>query len=742
MINRIICIVLVLLLAVSVTGCSSKVIWTANEFDTEAKKSKYKQTVIAENENFRLEWSQNNCSIALFDKEKGYRWGTTPVKDGEPTVDEFGMPIKKNPILESAIVLDYVNAASYGLETLFSATESVKNGRVIAKKIENGIRVEYYFDSVEIMIPLNYILRDNGVAVVLNPKEIQENENMVAAISLLPYWCSTENKSNDAYLFVPSGSGALVSTKETTASGINYSASVYGRDQSVDYEDYAVIEKAVRLPVYGAKQGETATCAIVETGSEMANISVNAGSTSIGYSAVYSSFQLRSYNESKLTGSANVQDVYAKSMADTLITVGYYPLTNDNANYSGMADTYRNYLKQQGFLDTKCKSIPLSVTIVGGQMVNRSFLGIPYQTLLPATTLSEAQEILEDISTKTDSKISAKLIGFGETGLDLGDYAGGFKISNNLGNKKDLNSLNQYCEENDIDLYFDFDLVRFKNSSSGFSTLFDVAQNACYKITDLYDYNVATRSRIQDTKYNLLAREFLLKGAKILEKKIADWSLSGVSLETLTSLIYSDYSYRESAKYHSKSNMGVDVNDIIGNLKKNYKIAAYDANAYAAVLADIIYDAPIYSAKQNIFSEDVPFYQMVFKGYVNMTAGSNNLSSETRKHLLNVIESGCGINYVVTANYDNEFADSNTYYFFGSKYSDIKDDIEATSNSLLNYYNAIGNATFVSHKILGNGIREIVFDNGVRVYINYSDTSVSTPLGEVESMDFLWGEQQ
>lgn len=738
MFKKILCFIFACLFTLSLCGCGKKVPWTANSFDTEVQKQKFSGNIIAENDKYSLEWVNNNCAISLIEKSTGKSWGVTPIKEGEPTVDEFGMPIKKNPRLESVLIVDYVNETSYALESVLSSTEVVSKGRVRTEKIDNGLKVEYYFDSIEVMIPVEYTLREDSVAITIDPAKIQENAKKIAAISIAPYWCSTENGSEDAYLFVPSGSGALVSTEETTQAGINYSAPIYGRDQAMTMDDYISPEKSVRLPVYGAKQGDKATCAIIENASESCNISVNAGAKNIGYSAVFATFQVRGYNKSFIAGGSNDQDVYASSMVKTPLTIGYYPLTENNANYSGIANTYKNYLNVNKLLNEKREDVALGVTIVGGKMVNRSFAGIPYKTLLPATTLKEAKKILEDISKKTDMKISAKLIGFGESGLDLENYAGGFQINKNLGSKRDLKELNDYCNENGIDLYFDFDLVRLKNSSSGFSSLFDVTQNTCYKVADLYEYSLSSRSRISDTKYNLLSRKYLVDGAEKLMKKTDSWSLTGISLETLTSLSYSDYADQTSAEYYSKANFGKDVTEIINTVTKKYKVASYDANAYSAYNSDIIYNAPNSSSKENIFSVDIPFYQMVFKGYVPMISEPLNLAIESRENVLKAVESGSGLGYVLTNTYDNEFSDSDSYYFFGSKYVDLSESLESNITELKDYYKNVKSKEIIGHEILENGLHLTEFTDGVKVYVNYTEKSLTSPLGEVEPYDFVW----
>ena len=53
------------------------------------------------------------------------------------------------------------------------------------------------------------------------------------------------------------------------------------------------------------------------------------------------------------------------------------------------------------------------------------------------------------------------------------------------------------------------------------------------------------------------------------------------------------------------------------------------------------------------------------------------------------------------------------------------------------YYEKIGNSKIKSHKIHENGLRETVFENGVSVFVNYSETELSCEAGTVSAESFL-----
>ncbi len=753
--KKIFCVILGVLMIISMTGWTTGDIWSpeaypkADEnqpFPTSPIKSDYSKQdyKISENDKYELWWIASNCSVDLIEKGTENRWGVTARKKGELTVDpNTNMPISKNPQISSAVVIEVLNLSTYQTEEYFSAVSAVKNGFVITEDIDNGVKIEYYFDDVQIMIPIEFTLREDSVSVTVKPTEILEGEDFrVVSISLASFWCSTPNDEEDAYLFYPSGSGALVSNESVSQAGIKYSNAVYGFDASMTRENRETIEREIRMPVYGAKYKDTATCAIIEQNAESAYIGVKVGSTTLGHSGIFTTYQVRGFSDNyaqSLNNGKSLMQIYAISLCDKPMTVGFYPLTNEDANYSGMAKTYKNFLKKQGSLtETVSEESPLNVTFVGGVMIDKSFLGIPYTDLVAATTLTDAKEILAELSAETKTKISAKLLGFGATGLEYSSYAGGFKINKNLGNLKDLDALSNFSKENNIDLYFEVDLIKLKKSSAGFSVFFDTAYNPILKIATAYKYHAATGSGITSLSYNLLSRPLIIEGAEKFVKKTAKWNLPGVSIGDLSNTAYSDSS-TQNTDYFVKGKMAEDVTKVAEILSDSRKISSTEANIYAALVSDVVYDAPTESSNERIFICDVPFYEMVIKGYVPFSAGSMNLATNANTHLLKTVESGAGLNYTLIDTYYNEFIDYEGYYFYGSLYSDLADGIKATYNSLKDYYQAIEGQEIVSHTILDSGLRETVFSNGVKAYVNYTDKSIDAPSGAaVEAGGYVW----
>lgn len=738
-ISKLLGLLMIMVMIFSLTACDNGRINTNKGFDKKSVVTNNLKNaqVLAENEQYSMEWVAESCSVALIEKATGYKTLMCPLKKDEPEFDSLGMPTKKNSQTQSAIFIEYIDVKN-SENRMISYNGAVKDGRISTEVIDNGVKVYYYFDDAEIMVPVEYTLRKDSIKISVNPKEIQENENKITAVSVAPFMCSVENDLENSYLFYPSGSGTLIDNKTLSQAGRSYDAQVYGNDpvMQIDYQENT--DKSIRIPVYGSKAMDQGVCAIIEEGAETTTIRADVGSSSIGFTAAYTRVQLRGYSSNTATfiyGLKQTMNVYSTNMIDTMVSIGFYPLKGEDANYSGMAKTYKNFLGLKG--EKTDDEAVLSLTFVGGTVVDKSFLGIPYEGVIAATTFNDVKKILEELSTEVDGKINVRLVGFGETGITSRDYAGGFNFNKKFGTLSELKELNKYCESNNIDLFFDFDLTTLKNSSSGFSNVFDVSYSALGKIAYIYDYDVATRSKIDSTKHNLLKRELLEEGANKLLKKISKWNLDGISLSTLSNVCYSDFSTKDNVNYHSKANSSLQISGILEKAAKDYKLASSDANAYSAVLSTVIYDVPTSSSQEKVFSKDVPFYQMVFKGYVDLTGDYQNLSSVPKANILKHIETGNSLSYLTISNYDSVFVNYEGYEFFNSEYADISDEIISNYKNTKDYFSKVNGAEIVSHTILENGLNETKFDNGVTVYVNYTDERIEN----VDALGYVWRDE-
>lgn len=736
--RRIICFTCVIaLLATSLIGCESKTQVKKNSFDSEIESTVVTDNFIAENDNYKLELNELTKGVILTDKKTGEVFGTNPLDAGGIQYDEFGMPIKRHPQLESVLLIEYLDVKKNTTSKYISYNAVIKDGRTVLEKTENGITVNYYFDDAQIMIPINYTLCEDGVKLTVDPKKIQENDNMLISFSLAPYWCSVKNTDAGAYLMYPSGSGAVIYAKEISQSGETYSSEVYGKDVAKESSDKLYTEKSVRIPAFGCANGKNSSLGIIEQGAETCLLDTTVGSTAIGYSAVYVTYQVRGYtsNLKELYNNRFYEGlVYSDSMVKSPLTVGFYPISGENTGYSDMAEVYRKYLDKTYGESKNSVNSKIDITMVGGAMISKSFLGIPYKTLYPTTTLSQAEKILKELKKQGIDVSNLNLYGFGQNGIDSNELAGGFDIDGELGDEDDLKQLTKSAGKTNI--YFDFDTVKFTDSSDGFDSYFDAATRANRKPVKMYNYDIAVLGKNAENAYSVLARDRIADAVKKLCNETGDWSMDGVGLSSLSSIAYSDYSDKENSSYYAKSGMAKQVEKALGSISKK-KIMTNDANMYAAAMSDLIINAPTFSSKAKIFDEEIPFYSMALRGRVSLSAESVNLAVSPKQQLLRAVESGMGISYTLIGDYSTKLLECNSNVFYNSLYKDVKDDIINDYTLVSDYFDKISDSYISEHIILESGLRQTVFSNGVSVFVNYTDKEISSDAGIVPANSFL-----
>lgn len=725
--KRIFAAISAFILLIALCGCSGEKS-SVKRFDDEHKKVTSAGFVASENNDFTLSWDSEHYRVLLTNKNNGTVWSALPSGLHEVRYDEDGFEENNHPHTESPLTIEYVDPNSLQVELLYAYTGSLKKGDYAIEKTENGIKITYYFSKQGISVPVEYKLLDDGINISIDPNGITENDEYIYRIILAPFFASAENTSDSDYLFVPSGSGALIYPKDWAAdTAYTLSYPVYGTDLASENKENGAVNNVepVRLPVFGARQGNNAVCAIIEDGAECASVECSVGNTQYGYSSVYAAFQLRGY----------ASNSYSKNVISAKISVSYYPLFGEEADYIGMANRYRKYLNGKYGLEKTENDTELSVKLIGGTHISSQILGIPYDKLFVTTSLKESENIVKEIYENTGVSPAVSLVGYGTAGLDTDEIAGGFKVGSKFGGKKQLSALSDYCKKIGSSLFFDYDIIYFANSGGGIRKMFDYAVTPVGQRTIRYKTEFGTGSSYSNKEYFVARKKLLQIGEKAVNTT-TDLGVMGISYNTAAAGAYSDYSER---KYYVKSGFAENYNEISAKAKQaGLLLAADNANDYAAVTSSLITCAPTQSAQNDLFTLDVPFYQIVFKGYVPMTSDAVNLAIDPESAVLRAAETGIGLSYTLTANYDKALMTADQTLFHASVFDGISEKLYKTVDSYSEYFDLIKNSAIKEHTVLKNGLRKTVFENGVTVYVNYSDNALQSENGTVNAKSYIY----
>lgn len=720
-----------LFMAALLSGCSDDGAEKVVEFPE--KLEQIESQTVASKGKLTLDWDSKKMSLSLRQQGSDKVWAMTPYEldPGEETSEELKEPI----------YIEYVNTTNLIKEKLGGYTGAVAENRVSSAKIENGIELIYYFDSVGISVPVKYQLTEEALEISVDLARAEEGkDNKLLSVSVAPFLCSVVNNAEDSYLMVPSGSGALMYVDERAEGTRSWSGEIYGADPSRLLPESLSNDEAVRLPVFAVKNGEDAMLTIVEDGQEAAVITANAGNNATGYSNAYVTFYARGYDIAENSKGVKItMDIYqlAESIVKKEVTAAFYPMHGENANYVGMAKKYQEYMSKEIELSQDAKEEAYALYLNGGGRIQELFMGIPFETTKALTTFEQAEGILEELVEATDLSPEVQLKGFGETGLDSGKVAGGFSFADVFGSDESRTSLEMFCKENDISLFTDFDIIHFQKGGNGYHTLTDAAGSALMRKVKIYPRDKALWSydKKEDAVY-LLKRDCLQSVVDELEAVIDEKDLSCVSLSTLGQYAYSDYAKEE---YNLRGNSISDTQSFLKQISEaGSKVAANGANIYAAVMSDSVFEVPTGNGDYVSLDASIPLYQLVLKGYVSLYSTAINVAVDQDAAIAKAVASGTSLGFSLVGAYDPAFA--NTYHsdLYACDYEGNKASLMEAVSRTAEYYSLIQGESIIDYEFISEAVTRTVFRNGVAVYVNHSGQTVSSPVGELGAYGFVY----
>lgn len=750
--NKVLKIIAVLLsaavISTSFAGCGNssgeKKVITFKKYSEQETENEFNGNgVVCENSVWQLCWNNKTKQISFVEKASGAVWGQTPAEADKTEYQENGMPKKKNAQLQSAISVAYQDPTSLDEVYVYSYNGAFQNGAILAEKIDNGLRVIYDFYEFEFAVPVEYTINEKGFDITVNPTEISESGAYpITKIALAPFLCGLENNSENSWFFLPDGTGIVVKPFRSGTVGMTGSADVYGRDLS--WQTYALgdLTGQINLPVFGVKKGDSSLLAVIDSNAANAAVSWILASENIGYSTVYPEFRLRGSNRIERPENfisitpLGAINIFTDGIVTTPVKLHYYALSGENADINGMAAAYRDYLIQNCGLKKSQKTEKTAMfKYVGAVDEKALFLGIPTTKLYALTTAKQAEKMTERLKDIAGSDIAIDLVGFGQTGLDIGKIAGGFGFAKELGGNGGIKTLSEYAKKNNISFFADFDLMSYSKSGGGYrlgsAARYESGQRITYGAFDTVSHN-KTRDR-----FYLLGRSKLFAASEKLINKIEKLGLSGIAYNTLSKTAYSDYSEQ---KYYAAGEMAQDVTSIFENTKSaGFELLSSGANDYAAVSSDYIIDAPIYSSDYRFTSFDVPFYQMVFKGYIPMSSVSLNLCANHSDAMLRCVASGISPSYTLINGADRDLVSSEYAFLATSSFDSVLPDIKSDLESVSDYLKSVRGAEITDFQMIGDEVSLTRFDNGVFAVVNYGSDTAQTEFGEIPAGEWITG---
>ena len=723
-INKVKKSVALLLLAVMVLGLFSGCDGTTSETRAPAaqewtlpKGDKIEATedyvLVAESDTYKLWYFEPRFSIKLENKTTG------TVMESTVSDDMLRGEINKSwtGYIQSGIVIHAIK----GTTNTYQVDMNTSKNTVSTYAIENGICADIFFEDYDFGLAVEVTLEDEELVVRIPEGSITEKgkDTYISTISVFPMLGYSYLGEKDGYMLIPDGNGALIylNDKEGRYSS-GFSRMIYGVDYGFEqtdnssylWERYETVNdpNAVIAPIFGMAHTtcQQAYLAIVESGDERCNIDVMPNGVMVDYNRCFARFLLRDVFVQPLnnSNSGTVKTVEADRI-HTDLQVRYCLLSGEEANYSGMANVYRNYLLENGLVTKADCSYNTRVDLMGTDREEFLF----GTTAVTMTTVDNAKQIYAQLREHGVSSVLSVYKGWQDGGVyswPVSDY----KADSAIGGTAALTELIREQAEQGYDVYLYDNATLVNDSTTAFT--FDVM-----KMVNKRTFKIETRDQVYDLFYYLLPSRTGGNLSRLAEK------LNGKDLDNLalTGVTNTLFSYSSKGSYYSRSDTLASYINAVEAVDGKLDLLMENPNAYMWKYTDAYLDMPLGSSDYLYVDQDIPFLSMVLKGILPMYSRYVNFEANKTENFLQMVESGIYPSFYLTWNETSQLIYTNSSNLYSLEFETYRDTVAVYDAALRQLAQLTQDAHILCHETLAAGVVKVTYSNGLEVFVNYTE---------------------
>jgi len=697
---------------------------------------------IAKTDRLELFYNEAKGAIQVKDLESNYLWKA--ICD-EEVYDLKNINKQWSAYLQSPITITYND-----LKKRDSGPRTVYAGRdckfLSQEYIDNGVAVTYGFTTAGIYVTIEYTLEDDQLVVRIPvDKIVEETKYAITGIELMPFLGASMNDVG-GYLFYPDGSGAITTYEKanTRPSNIKLATLYAYTNRYVNFQNMWNADSYDRytasMPVYGIKNGDHALFAAFTKGGENSAVQVYPAGyvvnlNHMGFDVylrniyVVNMYSMSTGADTAATGSS-VQRI-DKQLIPGEREVRYFFLNDEDANYSGMASVYREYLIENNMLKdaiAEGEKMPLALTLLTGT----SKEGMVFDEYISMTTFEEVQEIMERLDSQGVSDLEVILRGW-QKDTDNYEY---WPPASQLGGKSGLKDLNDYLVANSGKrAYLENDLVFATSDTKGLSEDQDVAYDGLNVEISTEDFD--------GTIYYLLNPLAIQKHNNDFLGQLKKYDVLGAAYYDVSQYAYADFN--EMAPYTKAETIGAFQEVLAEAANNGHRVASYGAHQYTYGYSDYLYGLNEENYGLSITDYAVPFVQMVLSGRIPYsTSGAGNLSYDLQTQKLKWVEYGAIPYFNLTYESALQLRDTGYDSLFSSTYEDWESTVVDTYKEFQQNLSCVYGEQMTEHTVLTDDLIRLKYANGVVIYINYGneDTSADNVAVPAKSYVVVGGGEQ
>lgn len=685
-------------------------------------------SLVAENDNYALYMNEEYLSVIVMDKATGkYMESAVSYDDGKNNDIWMGA-------MKSALVLNLI----YSNVDTQQADLVNDDVTIDIAYLDDGFSAKVYWTKYQLGMTLEVTLNEDGITARIPDESIVEDSGgtyYIGSIAMYPYMGCTYLDSVEGYMFIPDGNGALIYLDDKEGRfNSGYNSVVYGTDPGfVDsevvnlwWDEYEMVNDAnnILAPVFGMAHTSEgmAYLAVVEEGDERAAIEASPNGVSVDYNRVFARFtERRLYNQpTSNNGTSGSFKMVEADRSHSDLQVRYLFLNGENANYCGMANAYRDYLLDNG-----------SLTVLGDEYRTRlDFLGTEREAWIVGTssivmtTVEDIREIYGDLEQEGVTGLFSVYKGWQKGGLynlPITKY----KADSDIGGTKELTALLEETEADGVKLYLYNDALRINPDE----------QNATFNVVKKIN-----KRKLEEYTYKDVYEEFMwLTPARtdtLLTKFVESYTKEGVDSLAIGGISDTLYSYNYSGSFYTRHQCAASYTDTISKADESLDLVLEQPFAYLWNHTESFLDMPLYTSSYIFEDESVPFLSIVLKGIMPVYSEYVNFEANKQEFFLKLVETGTCPSFYITKESSSDLIYTNSSDIYSSEYSVYRDTIISYAKELEAVHEKTAGAYIVGHEIRENGVTVVTYDNGVKIYLNYSSETQSADGHTLEGMTY------
>ncbi|MDW8269740.1 MAG: DUF5696 domain-containing protein, partial [Anaerolineae bacterium] len=562
-----------------------------------------------------------------------------------------------------------------------------------------------------ISVGMRLQLEDEGVRVEVPFASIREanpDAYRLGLVYLYPFLGATRGGKMPGYMVLPDGTGSLIRFADSTRAKNMFYGRYYGPDLgmigSLPFDPEVNRPYPLSFPVFGMVHGEgqNAFLAVIEKGAAYGELVVHPAGILTNFNFLHNVFI---YNESyfQATNRAGAGVTIVQSRPNVFdVVVHYRFLTGPDADYVGMARSYRQYLLEKGLLRRVIADDPnigIRLEFLGGDKEKV----LLWHRFIPMTTVSQMAAILADLGVSNPEVIYYGWQPLGASSMPPTKLA----LEEALGDLDELRALVEAVEAAGGHFALYLNPQAALRDEGGYSPRNDLALAITNR--DLRSFN-------RNQPYFLFSLTALERRFRPLAADVADRLGAGLALDGIGWTLYGDF--RKSRPLNREETVAAYQALLAASPAA---LGFYRPNDYLWGLARAYYDMPLGDGGYIYTTETVPFLPIVLVGYLPCYGPALNFSPDLSRDILRQIDFGLYPSYFLTHEVTARMLNTRSNWIYTSSYAQWGESVRQTYARMNALLGPVRGQPIVARQRLAEGVFATTYANGRQIVVNYTD---------------------